>query len=195
MCSSMGAGSGSNSMSVPFEEWGPEKREMLYRTEADGTRSMYGVIEDETIYNYEPDIRPITKKEILKELDAYKNDDGTYGNEDYYLYIAYEDGTNWDSQSDKKPKKKGAIGVSISTPDEQIVWGEDWVGSGRDRHTTPMTTSATDDVPELTNSRYGYKAVSVYKQRVKTTYDNWDEKRQRYVVKRETLRKSTTKTL
>lgn len=189
-----GSKTGNNATNIPYSDWKDQGTKLLYFKDGNGEKTMYGVEEDETIYDYEPDIRKITKTEILREAGYLKNDDGTYGNEDYSIFASYEDGSTWDSFSDKKFKKSGLIGLSVQTPDEQMVWGEDWVGIGRNRHRVPMTTVATDDVPqELSNVRYGYKAVSAYKRRVRTTY--YDPKTGKTGTKREIIKQSTVKKL
>lgn len=182
--------------SVPIDKWGREiNNEPIKRTLPDGTTEVYGYTNDENVYEYEPFVQSITKKEILSEIDALKNDDGTYGDDDYGIFVSYENGETWDNSSGQKLKKKGIIGVSVNTPDEQMVWGEDWIGSGRNRRRVPMESVETDEVPAKTNSRIGYRAVSVYKQRVRTTYDNIDPRTGGYKPKREIIRKSSVKKL
>lgn len=178
-----------DSMAVPYDNWGKEVREELRNSDG-----VYGYIEDENVYLSEPDISRITKKQILDDIEGYRNDDGTYGDNDVGIFITYKDGsTYWNDNAEGGFKKSGIIGVSVSTPDYQAAWGEDFVGSGGDKRRVPMTTSALDGVPELSNSYVGYKTTGVYKQRVKTTYNNWNEKKQRYEVKREIVRKSKVK--
>lgn len=186
-----GSSTASNkNMNVPYESWGKEISNQEIR---DDSGSIIGYIDDETLYITEPDITPISKKQMLDDIKAYKNDDGTYGDNDTFIYATYEDGSTWSNDDKTKFKKSGIIGLAVSTGDYQSAWGEDFVGSGRNKRRVPMTTSATDEVPELSNSYVGYKTTGAYKQRVKTTYNNWDEKRQKYYTKREILRKSTVK--
>lgn len=182
-------------MAVPYDEWGPMIDETLRRVGDDGITEVYGSIRDDTVYNMERDYHTTTKKELLADIEAWRMDDGSYGDDDTHIYIAYEDGSTWSSTDDHggKPfKKRGIIGMSLSTGDYEEVWGEDWVGRGWERRRTPMKTSEDPETgePGRSNTYAGYKPVSKYKIRTRVTYE--PDARGRMRPKRERLRQSTT---
>ena len=190
-----GYGKKEDPMNVPFDEWG----QMINHEEIiDKNGDRIGYIQDEYAYNYEPDIHPVTKKDVLSEIDAWRNDDGTYGDEDTAIYLAYKDGTfvDTDDLNGKAYKKTGIVGASISTGDFEMVWGGE---VGRDGEVHPWETwvSPSDmDAGERghSNSYSGYKATSYYKKRTRVTF-NTPNGRGGYKTVRETVRKSTTKPL
>lgn len=189
-------------MNVDYDKWGKViDYEQIIEMGDDGIPMVVGDIRDEVRYVMEPDERPITKKEIMDEISGWKNDDGTYGDEDVSIFIAYDDGTffsnnTWGREGYRdKPKKTGVIGASIMTGDYEMVWGGE-----RNRKTgqiEPYTTWVSPyDEGEgkvgRSNSYSGYKAVGKYRVRTKTTYNNKDE-RGLYRTKREIIRKSKVK--
>lgn len=177
---------------VKYEDWGTFKSgadvELLY----DENGSMIGKIEDEWRYINEPDIHPVTKKEVLEDIDAWRMDDGTYGDQDTKIYLAYKDGTfvDADDLNGKAYKKSGIVGASISTGDYEMVWG----GEMKNGVLQPWETWSEDGESGYRNSYSGYKAVGEYKARVKTTYNNPNGKGG-YKTIRETLQQSTVKPL
>lgn len=187
-----GRRSGANAMSVPYEEWGKE----IDKPILDGEGNTIGYIEDETRYVYEDDIRKVTKKEILNDIDGWRNDDGTYGNEDTSILLVYEDGAvvDVDDLNGKRYKKAGIIGASVTTGDYEMVWGEEYVRRNGRRERVPIQTFSEDGESGLTNSYSGVKATGAYKVRVRTTYNN-PNGRGGYKTERQTIRKSTVKPL
>lgn len=200
----MGRGSSGNSssqMNVDWDKWGKVlgNGEWIPITEMgeDGIPVVIGHIHDELRFDYELDEHKITKAEIMDEISGWKNDDGTYGDEDTSIFIAYDDGTFF--ANDMKPggkyrdklKKTGVIGATISTGDFEMVWGGE-----RDRagNIQPYTTwvSPYDEAEGRTgksNSYSGYKAVSQWRERVRTVY-NHKLPNGRVVPKHETIRRS-----
>ena len=180
------SGKANEAQLVPYEKWGKDVvNKPIYGTLPDGTRGIIGEINDETLYEYKQTITPITKEEIIKEIK-----DINISDEDVLIVTTYENGDTWDNKSGKRFKTRGIIGASISTPDGQSVWGEDWIGSGENMRRVPMKSSEEDDGLVYTNSRIGYDVVGSYKQRVKTTYGHKDRYNGK---KREVIRKSSIK--
>ena len=185
-----GRGSGSGTrMNVPYEEWG----KMVDKPIKDKDGNTIGYIEDRDVYVSEPDYRTVTKKDVLNDIDGWRNDDGTYGDEDTAIYFAYKDGTfvDADDLNGKKYKTTGLVGVSISTADYEMVWGGE---IGRDGKLHQWETWSEDGESGRANSYSGYKAVAVYKERVKTTYNNPNGKGG-YKAVRKVIRRSKQKPL
>lgn len=182
---------------VSYDRWGAMIHDQpIYETDADGNRTIIGYINDENYYVYDNDVQTITKKRILSDIDDWRMDDGTYGDEDTSILIAYKDGTVVDANdlNGKAYKKSGIIGASLSTADFEEVWG-----GSINRRTGKMdtwTTSVWDDngdiISEVSNSYNGYKAVGTYKMRTRTTYNN-PNGRGGYKTKHEIIRRSTVK--
>ena len=187
-------------MNVDWDKWGEVLNPGVQITEMgeDGIPVVVGRIYDETVFIYEPDEHPITKKDILDEIAAWKNDDGTYGIEDTSIFVAYDDGTFFSSDGSKmsgyrdKFKKSGIIGATVMTGDYEMVWGGE-----RNRKTGQIEPYKTWVSPEdedngkegKSNSYSGYKAVSQYMRRIKKTYNN-KLPNGRSVTKNEVIRKS-----
>lgn len=153
--------SSSNSMNVPYDKWGKMVDEHIY--DKDG--AMIGYIEDREVFEYEPVVEAITKKQALQAVDDWRMDDGTYGDKDTAIYFAYQDGTFVDAAdlNGKAYKKTGLIGVSLSGADDEFVWGgEMYKGEFR-----AWKTWSEDGESGHSNSHAYHKAVGVYKIRTK----------------------------
>lgn len=175
-------------MTTPYTKWGAMIEHEDIR---DKEGNLIGYISDDYVYITEPDIRKITKKEILSEVRTWKMDDGTYGDEDISIFIAYNDGKTWSSDSGEKTfKRQGIVGVSISTPDYEMVWGGE-----RNRRTgiiEPYQTWSEDGESGAENSYSGYKNVGRYIVRRKVTFNN-PNGRGGYKPKTEIIKRSTVK--
>lgn len=184
-----------NRMDVPFDEWGKMIEDTEYIPDPTGEYDSIGEIYDEIRYNEVKYDEPITKKQILEEVKAWKNDDGTYGGGDETIYIAYKDGTVLDltdSETGKFPKT-GIVGVSVSTANDQYVWGGEI--SKKTGNLVPWETwvspyDESNGVKGKANTHSGYKAVSKYIVRVKHLWVPDTKSGER---KYETLRKSQPK--
>lgn len=180
----MGGRGASMKSEVPYDKWGPEKDEDIY--DSDGNH--IGRVEDRTVFINEPDVRPVTKAEVLKDIDNWRNDDGTYGDEDTAIYLAYKDGTFVDASdlNGKAYKKTGIVGASISTADYEMVWG----GEMKNGSLQMWETWSPDGGSGKHNSYSGYKTVGSYRERVETTYNNPNGKGG-YTARRRVIRRST----
>ena len=177
-------------MNVPYDEWGvPINFEPIYET-VDGEKTQIGYIEDDIRYEQVEDIHPVTKKQVLDDINAWRNDDGTYGDEDTAIYLAYKDGTfvDTDDLNGKAFKKTGIVGASISTGDYEMVWGGE---IGRDGTLHPWKTWSIDDTG-VSNSYSGYKPVAKWRIRTRVTHNNKRENGT-YYTKREIIRQSARK--
>lgn len=200
----MGRGSSgiTDKMNVPFDKWGKvleglDAIEVIEKI--DGMDTLVGYIEDEMRYITAPDEHPITRADIMREISGWKNDDGTYGDDDTTVFVAYDDGTFFSSGTNpgglyrEKLKRTGIIGASLSTPDYEMVWGGE-----RDRagNIMPYKTGSSFDESEgiggKSNSYFGYKTVGQYRVRVKKTFNNKYSNGRNY-TKREIIRKSTVR--
>lgn len=184
---SSAGGTSAGSMNVPYDRWGKMVDEQI--RDEDGT--IIGYVEDRNVYEYEEMTRPITKKDILETVDAWRNDDGTYGDEDTAIHFAYKDGTFIDATdlNGKAYKKTGLVGVSFSGADDEMVWGGDMY-KGKLRM---WQTWSEDGKSGSINSHRYYKAVSTYKVRTRVTYEpviDKDGKIKKYQQVRKTIRKS-----
>ena len=179
--------SGMSNNTVPYDEWG---QDILMQDVYDKDGNVIGHISDEMRWVSEPDVRPTTKKEVLSDIDGWRNDDGTYGDEDTAIYLAYKDGSFVDVSelNGKAYKKSGIVGASISTGDYEMVWG----GEMHNGVLRPWKTWSPDGEGGASNSYSGYKTTGVWKERVKTTYNN-PNGRGGYKVVHKTIRKSTIK--
>lgn len=174
-------------MSVPYDKWGKDiDNEYIYDKNGD----RIGYIADTTNSVMEPRIAPTTKKEVLQEIDAWRNDDGTYGDDDTAMYIAYKDGTFVDlSELDGKAyKKSGICGVSFSGPDDEFVWG----GEMHNGKLSLWKTWSEDGESGQANSHAYWEEVGLYKIRQRVTFNNPDG-RGGWKTKYETIRRSTVK--
>lgn len=178
---SSAGGTSARSMNVPYDEWGEQIRK-TYR-DKDGNLV---VIEDEMRTESEEYFEPISKAKILQEVDAWRNDDGTYGDADTAIYFAYSDGTFVDAAdlNGKKYKKAGLVGVSFSGADDEMVWGgEINPKTGKLRK---WQTWSEDGESGHTDTHVGWKTSTMWMERVKTTFTPNGRKK-------ETIRKSTVK--
>lgn len=190
------SGSGMAGNQVPYDEWGKMMAGLDAEDIRDKDGTIIGQIEDSTRYLREQVIEKVTKKSAIDEAFSYKNDDGTFGDDDIQIYATYADGSTWSSDSgqNKGLKKSGLIGVSISTPDSETAWGEDYVGRGRDRRRVPNRLSYDPDTGEEgpANSHKWYRISGMQKVRHRVTYNNYYPNGRRY-TKRELIRESTVK--
>ena len=186
--------SGGTVKTVPYDKWG---KEVHLEPVKDENGDTIGYINDENFYLREPYHEKITKKQILSEVDAWRMDDGTYGDEDTMIGIAYDDGSYVrlnDLDGNKPYKKSGIVGVHVSTADYEMVWGgEKNKKTGKiDLYKTLEFDDDGNNIDGFANSISGYQTIGHYKVRVKTTYNNLTPKGS-YTTKREHLKKSTVK--
>lgn len=197
-CNSGGKGATSTSgaskgnMNVPYDHWG----EMINEDIRDKDGTIIGNIEDVERFIYEDYVEPTTKKAVLADIDAWRNDDGTYGDNDVSIYLAYNDGTFVDVKDldGKAYKKSGIIGASISTGDYEMVWGGEI--SKKTGKMQMWKTWSEDGESGHTNSLAGARRVGSYKERVKTVsepYYNKHHKTTMYRQVRTVIRKSEVK--
>ena len=183
-----GANVSGSGATVPFDSWGEMKHEEI----RDKNGDIIGYIEDEYRYIKEPVIEKSTKKTVLDLINDYKMDDGSYGDEDVAIYVAYNDGKFLKlsgGDPHKRWSKQGIVGLSISTPDEEAVWGGEMKnGSVQKWELSPSVEQAEGK----TDSRIYYNTTGRYKVRVKTTYNN-PKSNGGYETKREIIRKSDVK--
>ena len=185
-----------NRMNVPFDEWG----EMVdqYIPDPSDENSNLGYIRDEYRYTYEPFDEKLTKKEALEAVEAWKNDDGTYGTGDESIYLAYKDGTFLDlTDSDTgNYKKSGITGVYIMTGDDEYAWGGEV--NKKTGKVEPWTTwvSPEDEkagVVGKTNTHSGYNVTGQYIARVKTTWRGRKLTNGAWQTTKEVIRQSAVK--
>lgn len=188
-------GSAENQMNVPYENWGKvlDGADVLVIRDADG--NLIGDISDRLAFVTEHQLTPVTKKEAVDyALEFYNKIDGWTVDDDYKIYFAYEDGTFRDvaDNPEKGLNRKGLIGVSVSTPDDEIVWGGNvrWRDGKREFQQWGVHDESGDEVEG--NYHSWYKTVGQYYVRTKRTYNN-PNGRGGYRVKYETIRKSTVK--
>lgn len=192
-----GRGSGgnrNNSMNVPFEEWGEMQG---LQTIKDENGTIIGWTEDQYRHETEPVHRPVTKKEMLSEIDAWKNDDGTYGTGDEAIYVAYKNGkfvNLTELEPGEKWSKSNISGISISTGDYDMVWGGEYIrpryGNPRfEPYRTNEWDSNGNPIEGYENSYSGYRTSAEWKVRVKETYYKDEKGRNR--TRREIIRQST----
>ena len=183
---------------VPYEEWQkkPEVSEEHY--DADVPYSVYE--KDSTQWVQAKDIRPVSKKNTIDDVESWKNDDGTYGTGDESIHVIYDDGSVvelTDGDTHRGWKTKGVIrGISISTGDYQQVWGEEYYP--RSREWRPLTTTEWDEddnpVEGYANSYSGVKAVGTYYTRKRQTL-TLNKERNKWESKYETIGMSRVKRL
>lgn len=183
-----GSSSSGSIKTVAYDKWG----KMIDEDIIDKNGDKVGYIRDEYVYTSEPDIRPVTKKDVLSDIDGWRNDDGTYGDNDTSISLAYKDGTfvDVDNLDGKAYKKTGIVGASISTGDYEMVWGGEV--NKKTGKIEPWQTWSEDGKSGATNSYSGWKTTGQYKVRRKVTFNNPNGKGG-YKTKYETLRKSTVK--
>lgn len=189
---SSAGGTSEGSMNVPYERWG----KMIDQEVRDENGDIIGYIEDFERTEYEPFVEKTTKKAVLADIDAWRMDDGSYGDNDVAIYLAYNDGAFVDLKdlNGKAYKKTGIVGASISTGDYEMVWGGEI-----DKKTGKLRmwkTWSEDGESGHTNSLAGFKAVGNYKVRIKTTQEPYYSKYHEttmYRTVRKTLRMSKVK--
>ena len=184
-------------MNVDYDKWGTPLqgsniKEIIEKDE-DGHDVVIGYIEDKLRFVMAEEERKVTKAEVMNEISGWKNDDGTYGDDDVKIFVAYDDGTFFSNDSRgvsyyrEKLKKTGVIGASISTGDYEMVWGGE-----KDRKTgqfRPWKTWTEDGESGKSNTYSGYKVVGQYWVREKRTY-NEKFPNGRHRTKIEIIRKS-----
>ncbi len=188
-----------DNMNIPYDEWGEQLNGANIQLVKDANGTVIGNIEDVLRTESEPVHRKATKADALRYADEWKNDDGTYGTGDEAIYIAYEDGkflNLTDGDPHKRWSKQGISGISISTGDDEMVWGGEWVRRPyKQPEFQPYTTHEFDDdgneIEGYQNSHSYYRTKNVWLERVKTTYTR--NERGRNVTQREVLRRSTKK--
>ena len=165
-------GSSAGSMNVPYDRWG----KMIFEEILDKDGAVIGSIEDAERFVTEDYVEPTTKKAVLADIDAWRNDDGTYGDNDVSILLAYQDGTFVDVKelNGKAYKKTGIIGASISTGDYEMVWGGEI--NKKTGKKEMWQTWSEDGESGHSNSISGAKQVGSYKVRVKTTFEPYYNK-------------------
>ena len=157
-------------MNVPYDQWGEMIEEDI--PDPTGKYDRIGYIKDDFRYTMEPIDLPTTKKEVLQEVAAWKNDDGTYGTGDEAIYIAYDDGTFLDLTDSETGKfsRKGIIGISVSTADDEYVWGGEL--NKKTGNIEPWTTHENDEYGTggKSNSHATWKTTGQYIVRTKTLW-------------------------
>lgn len=177
-------------------------------------KALQARVYDRTHNVMEKDYHKVDKTEVMKDIEGWKNDDGTYGTGDEAIYVAYEDGkvvALHELDPGEKWSKQGICGLRISTGDYEMVWGGEWIRPKYEKpRFEPYETSEFDsngnDIPGKQNSYSGYKLVGTYKERVleqdsmkvqtnKTGRDRYlfdkNETRFREKTTREVLQRST----
>ena len=76
-------GSTKGKMNVPYDRWG----KMISEDIRDDDGTIIGSIEDVERYVTEDYVEPTTKKAVLADIDAWRNDDGTYGDNDVAILL------------------------------------------------------------------------------------------------------------
>ena len=181
----MGRGSSGLSaggMNVDWDKWGKplqgaDMKEIIVKDE-DGRDLVIGYIEDRLRFVMEEDERKVTKKEVMDEISGWENDDGTYGDDDIHIFVAYDDGTFYESGTAggkyrEKLKKTGVIGATVSTPDYEMVWGGERNKFGEIVPYTTWVNPYDSDAGKVgkSNTYSGYKVVGQYWVREKRTYN------------------------
>ena len=177
---SLGNGSPAD-MNVDWDKWGKVLDGANHVAVYDKDGNVIGYIRDDLRFTMIPEERTVTRAEVMKDISGWQNDDGSYGDEDTKIYIAYEDGTFFDSEypikrgdNRDKLKKTGVIGASVSTPDYEMVWGGEYKYKNGQKQLVPWTTHSTDEDGNDTgksNTYSGYKITGEYRVRTKTTYN------------------------
>ena len=184
---------GINQMNVPYDKWGAFMDGADIQTLYDADGNVIGDIRDNLIYVSEHQLDSIEKRDAINyALEFYsKLDGGWLVDDDYKIYLAYQDGKFRDVADDpeKGLNRKGLIGVYVSTPDDEMSWG----GNMSARYGFQQWGVRDGDGNEVEGNYHSwYKTTGVYKERVKTTYNNPNGKGG-YRTKREIIRKSTIK--
>lgn len=201
----MGRGSSGNSssqMNVDWDKWGKVLDGGDFQWVYDKDGNVIGDIRDELRFTSVPEEHTVTRAEVMREISGWKNDDGTYGDDDVKIFVAYEDGTFFDSEIAggrnnyrEKLSNKKVIGASISTPDYEMVWGGEYRWKNGQKQLVKWTTHSTDENGNDTgksDTYSGFRTTGQYRVRVKTTYnETFPDGRPR--VRKITIRKSKVK--
>lgn len=175
-------------MNVPYDEWG----EMLTGAGDaipvyDDEGRMIGEIYDDWQSEYEPVTEKANKKAVMALADGEWTGE-TYGDDDTRIYIQYDNGDLVDATEDlkkgKKYKKKGIVGMQVTTPWQAAAWGVEYVknpnysyGGKEPRYIEqPMTIQITDRNGDITgeasNVVLNYETTRERKVRLKKTWNN-----------------------
>ena len=184
-------------MNVDWDKWGDVLGASVpIREIKDKDGNVIGYERDEIRYITGEDEHPITRADIMREISGWKNDDGSYGDDDVHIFIAYDDGTffaNDMSGGDyrEKLKKTGVIGATLMTPDYEMVWGgeKDRAGNIQPYKTWVTPYDESEGKEGHSNWYSGYKTVGEYRVRERVTY-NHRFSDGRYGMKKEVIRKS-----
>ena len=180
-------------MNVPYDQWGTFLDGADIQDIRDAEGNMVGDIRDREVFVKEHQLTPIEKRDAVNfALEFYsKLDGGWMVDDDYKIYFAYEDGTFRDvaDNPEKGLNRKGLIGVSVSTPDDEMVWGGNvrWRNGRKEFQQWGVHDEDGNEVEG--NYHAWFKTVASYRQRVKTTYNN-PNGRGGYRTKREVIRQS-----
>lgn len=181
-------------MNVPYDQWGPEMEYTPIYETIDGERTLVGSIQDITRFVLEHQLTPVTKKEAVDfALEYWDKQDGWLVDDDYAIYFAYEDGTFRDVKDnpEKGLNRRGLIGVSVSTPDDEMVWGGE--NSWRSGHKEFLQWGVHDENGDEVEGNFHswYKTVGSYKVREESRAVRQDNGRWRQQYR--TIRKSTVR--
>ena len=194
--------SGGASGEVPYDKWGKdigmmegfENRKIIYDENGNDVGSEH--FEDYTAYISVPIVQEATVSQIVKDINGWKNDDGTYGGEDVYISVEYADGTHINNEADNFGKvyaknKRSIVGASISTADYEAAAGKTKTSRGW----VDMETSEDSGGRTYANSALSYVPIGKYKKRTKITYleGSYAKKHGKRTVTYQTVRKSTVK--
>lgn len=195
---SRGASSGKGGL-VPFEKWGEMKengfkdRKPVYDENGEEVGTEF--IEDRTAFVQVPIVQEATVSQVVKDINGWKMDDGTYGDDDTVMGVYYANGDYIDSRDDNFGKKfaknkRQIVGAVISTPDYEAAAGKVKTRNGWE----DMETSEAGG-KQYSNAYVSYVAVGQYKVRTKTTYLSGDyaKKHNKRTVTHERIRQSTVK--
>lgn len=180
---------------IPYKDWKHQEDRKDDHYDASTPYSIYE--HDEKHYVREKDIRKVGKKDTIEEVEAWKNDDGTYGtgNGDESIYVIYDDGSYeelTDGETHRGWKSKNIKGISISTGDYMQVWGEEY--NSKTKEWTPLETYEFDDnanpIQGYSNSYSGGKFTGEYNARIRRT-TTFNKERNRWDTKYETTAMST----
>ncbi len=200
---SRGASSGKgNAKTVPFDKWGKditngyENRKPIYDEKGNEVGAEF--VEDRTAYVQVPFIQEATVSQVVRDINGWKNDDGTYGNEDAVMGVFYSNGDHITSQDDNfgrrfAKNKRDIVGAYISTGDYEAVAGQEY--NGRARGWTAIETTSDLQGRSYNNAYFGYEVVGMYKVRTKTTYleDTYAREHKKRTVTNEVIRRSAVK--
>lgn len=185
-------------MAVPIDRWGTFMDGADIQDIRDEEGTVIGDIQDSILYNYEHQLTPVTKKEAVDFALGFwsKLDHAWEVDDDYKIYFAYDDGTFRDvaDNPEKGLNRRGLIGVSVSTPDDEMVWGGNvrWVNGRKEFQKWGVTDEDGNEVEGDYHS--WYKTTGYYYVRTRTTY-NTPNGRGGYRMQRERIRQSTVRAM